>query len=67
MFKDNIITYIHNRIQLESSDAVIAEEVMSRFPVWIKLYNCDNNTQKEFIKFLCYGMRMEMKMYKKGE
>lgn len=62
IFRDNIISYIYNRIQFEKKDAVIAEEVMSRFPVWIKLYRCSNDMQKSFIQFLVYGIRQSYRL-----
>lgn len=62
IFKDNIISYITNRIQVESKDAVIADEVMSRFPIWIALYKCSQDMQKDFISWLVYGIRQTVRL-----
>lgn len=62
IFKDNIISYITNRIQVESKDAVIADEVMNRFPVWIGMYKASQDMQKDFISWLVYGIRQTIRL-----
>ena len=64
VFHKNITSYIFNRLDLEPSDAVIANEVMNRFPVWIGLYECSKEMQCNFISFLVHGMRTAYKMGK---
>ena len=62
IFKNNIISYIINRIHIEPKDAVIADEVISRFPVWIALYKCSQDMQKDFISWLVYGIRQTARL-----
>ena len=63
IFRNNIISYIQNRIYVESRDSIIADEVMSRFPVWIALYGENKVVQKEFIVFLVYGIRQSREVF----
>ena len=61
VFKDNIISYIYNRLQVESKDAVIAQEVMDRFPVFVG-FTSNKDDQYNLIKFMTYGMRQMIRM-----
>lgn len=67
IFKNNIISYIQNRVYVEQRDSVIADEVMSRFPVWIALYGENKSVQREFIVFLVYGIRQSREIFIKGD
>lgn len=62
IFKDSVISYIYNRMKIEEKDSVIAEEIMSRFPVWIGFTGSNKADQKQLIAFLVYGMRQVERM-----
>lgn len=65
IFKNNVITYIHNRLELVDKDAQIAEEVISRFPVWVGFASTNKEDHRQLITFLVYGMRQMLRI--KGE
>ena len=62
IFKNNVITYIHNRLELVDKDAQIAEEVISRFPVWVGFTSTNKDDHRQLITFLVYGMRQMLRM-----
>jgi uncharacterized protein (DUF779 family) len=62
IFRDNVISYIYNRLNLISKDAQIAEEVINRFPVWVGFASTNKEDHRQLITFLVYGMRQMIRM-----
>ena len=64
IFRNNIISYIFNRLDLVEKDSLLAEEVMNRFPVWTGFTGSNKEDQRQLIVFLIYGMRQMLRMNK---